>query len=78
MRKVTTFNIDKAQMGVGGDTSWGRMVHKQYQIEPNSMRYKFSLVPFTQLDKSNGQHLFVISTALSPIRVLLHGCSSLG
>lgn len=50
MRKITTFNIDKAQMGVGGDTSWGRMVHKQYQIEPNSMRYKFSLVPFTQLD----------------------------
>ena len=50
MRHITTFNIDKAQMGVGGDTSWGRMVHKQYQIEPNSMRYKFSLVPFTQLD----------------------------
>ncbi|MGB0898566.1 MAG: beta-galactosidase, partial [Psychrobium sp.] len=50
MRNITTFNIDKAQMGVGGDTSWGRKVHKQYQIEPNSMRYKFSLVPFKQLD----------------------------
>lgn len=26
------WNIDHLQMGVGGDTSWGRLVHDEYTI----------------------------------------------
>ncbi|MCG7530974.1 DUF4981 domain-containing protein [Psychrobium sp. MM17-31] len=51
MRDITTFNIDMRQMGVGGDTSWGRMVHKQYQIAPTSMSYQFTLVPLQTVEK---------------------------
>lgn len=40
---VVTFNIDHKQMGVGGDTSWGRLVHEQYRIPAKSMRYQFTL-----------------------------------
>lgn len=35
-------NIDHKQMGVGGDTSWGRMVHEEYRIP--SKEYKFSFI----------------------------------
>ncbi|MCW8998069.1 MAG: DUF4981 domain-containing protein, partial [Kangiellaceae bacterium] len=43
---LTTLNIDMAQMGVGGDTSWGRMVHKQYQIPASPMNYQYWIKPF--------------------------------
>jgi beta-galactosidase len=43
---LVTWNIDLAQMGVGGDTSWGRPVHEQYTIAPKSRSYEFILVPF--------------------------------
>ena len=29
------WNIDFLQMGVGGDTSWGRLVHSEYTISGN-------------------------------------------
>ncbi len=45
LRDFVTWNIDAKQMGVGGDTSWGRPVHKPYRIEPKSMRFSFSLLP---------------------------------
>jgi beta-galactosidase len=41
-----TWNLDVAQMGVGGDNSWGRPVHDQYTITPQDLTYAFDLVPF--------------------------------
>ncbi|WP_340677423.1 glycoside hydrolase family 2 TIM barrel-domain containing protein [Paraglaciecola sp.] len=46
MRDLVTVNIDHKQMGVGGDTSWGRLVHEQYTIPATSYQYGFTLVPF--------------------------------
>lgn len=41
------WNIDYLQMGVGGDTSWGRLVHPQYTIPANkTYSYSFDIVPF--------------------------------
>ena len=47
IRNLVTVNIDHKQMGVGGDTSWGRLVHAQYTIPAKSYQYGFTLVPFT-------------------------------
>ena len=46
-RDISTFNIDHKQMGVGGDTSWGRLVHKEYTIPAGNYQYSFTLVPVT-------------------------------
>ncbi|WP_057832924.1 glycoside hydrolase family 2 TIM barrel-domain containing protein [Colwellia sp. TT2012] len=46
MRDLVTVNIDDKQMGVGGDTSWGRLVHAAYRIPAKSYQYGFTLVPF--------------------------------
>ncbi len=35
------FNIDKLQMGVGGDNTWGAQVHSEYTISPVEQEYKF-------------------------------------
>ncbi len=37
--------IDLAQMGVGGDDSWGARPHQQYLIKPQSYTWSFSLEP---------------------------------
>jgi beta-galactosidase len=42
-RNFVNINIDNAQMGVGGDTSWGAMPHKEYQIEPKDRSYSYSI-----------------------------------
>jgi beta-galactosidase len=39
------WNIDHLQMGVGGDTSWGRLVHKEYTIPPHKYKYSFIIKP---------------------------------
>ena len=40
------WNIDFLQMGVGGDTSWGRLVHKEYTILANkAYNYSFTISP---------------------------------
>lgn len=39
------WNIDHLQMGVGGDTSWGRPVHKQYTVPAKKYSYSFVLDP---------------------------------
>ena len=40
------WNIDYLQMGVGGDTSWGRPVHKEYTISANqNYHYLFTIKP---------------------------------
>jgi beta-galactosidase len=40
------WNIDFLQMGVGGDTSWGRLVHEKYTIPANKIyAYSFTIIP---------------------------------
>lgn len=40
-----SFNIDHKQMGVGGDNSWGALVHEEYRILPHEYFYTFTLSP---------------------------------
>ncbi len=47
LRDFVTWNIDLKQMGVGGDTSWGRPVHDKYRIKAEKMQFEFRLVPVT-------------------------------
>jgi len=39
--EVVQWNMDLYMMGVGGDTSWGRMVHEEYIIPAKEYRYTF-------------------------------------
>jgi beta-galactosidase len=48
-----TWNIDHIQMGLGGDTSWGRMVHNEYLIKPNIYNYTFVIIPELTFDSGN-------------------------
>lgn len=41
----TVWNIDFKQMGLGGDTSWGRMVHPEYTLPVREYAYGFWLFP---------------------------------
>lgn len=45
IRDFVTWNIDYKQMGVGGDTSWGRQVHQPYRIKAQPMQFNFSIEP---------------------------------
>ena len=45
MRDLVTLNIDHKQMGVGGDTSWGRLVHPEYTITAKDIEYSFTMRP---------------------------------
>lgn len=45
VRDVVTWNLDGAQMGVGGDTSWGRPVHEPYTIPAASRSHRYCLIP---------------------------------
>ncbi len=38
-------NIDLAQMGVGGDNSWGALPHDKYRLFPKPYSYSFSITP---------------------------------
>lgn len=40
-RDLVNVNIDFAQMGVGGDTSWGAKPHSQYQIAPRDYQFSY-------------------------------------
>lgn len=44
-RDLVNINIDQAQMGVGGDNSWGAMPHKEYRILPRDMGFKYTIQP---------------------------------
>ncbi len=48
---LVQWNIDHKQMGLGGDTSWGRHVHKQYTIPPGEYHYTFIIKPQVVLSK---------------------------
>ncbi|NQY28420.1 MAG: DUF4981 domain-containing protein [Flavobacteriaceae bacterium] len=44
--ETVQWNIDMMQMGVGGDTSWGRLVHPEYTISANKIyEYSFTIKP---------------------------------
>jgi beta-galactosidase len=43
--EMVQWNIDHRQMGVGGDTSWGRPVHPEYTIPAGEYSYAFWLIP---------------------------------
>ncbi len=46
MGNTIQWNIDYLQMGVGGDTSWGRLVHPEYTIPANKpYHYSFNIQP---------------------------------
>lgn len=46
--KWVQWNIDHLQMGVGGDTSWGRLVHDKYCIPATKHNYSFIIKPTKQ------------------------------
>ena len=44
--KTLQWNLDYLQMGLGGDTSWGRLVHPEYTIDGNRpYNYSFMIKP---------------------------------
>ena len=47
-RDFVNINVDKAQMGIGGDTSWGRMPHEEYQIKPTNLSYSYKIEPLSR------------------------------
>jgi beta-galactosidase len=51
-RNLVTLNLDYRQMGVGGDTSWGKRArpHPEYTLHPRPYSYRFRLRPFTLED----------------------------
>ena len=42
-RDFVLWNIDNKQMGVGGDNSWGRLVHPEYTLPPGDYQYEFRI-----------------------------------
>jgi len=42
---VTVLNIDHAQMGVGGDDSWGAIALPKYRLTEREYRYAFAIEP---------------------------------
>jgi beta-galactosidase len=44
-RGYVTLDLDLAQMGVGGDTSWGARPHREYRLPAKAYGYRLRLVP---------------------------------
>ena len=44
-KDMVWLNIDKQQMGVGGDNTWGAQTHPEYTITPVSQEYSFFIIP---------------------------------
>lgn len=49
--EAITVNVDQAQMGLGGDDSWGALPYPEYTLPPVSRSYAFTLMP---IDQSSG------------------------
>jgi len=49
-RDLVSLDIDLAQMGVGGDNSWGARTHPQYLLQGDDYRYRFVIRPFSVTD----------------------------
>lgn len=42
-----TLNLDHKMMGVGGDTSWGAVIHPQFRVPAKEYSYRVRLQPFS-------------------------------
>jgi beta-galactosidase len=51
-RDYVTLDLDHAQMGLGGDTSWGARPHTQYRLPPQPYEYRVRLLPFGPGDET--------------------------
>ena len=51
-RPYVVWDLDLAQMGVGGDTSWGARVHSEYTVPAGPYEYRVRLVPFSAAGRS--------------------------
>ncbi len=49
-RELVNLNIDLAQMGVGGDNSWGAVIHPQYRLTERKYEYSFRIRPIVRED----------------------------
>jgi beta-galactosidase len=49
-RDLVNLNIDLGQMGVGGDDSWGAMIHPQYRLLARKYEYAFRMRPVVKED----------------------------
>jgi beta-galactosidase len=49
-KDLVNLNVDMGQMGVGGDNSWGAMIHPQYRLLANKYEYSFRLRPVVKGD----------------------------
>jgi beta-galactosidase len=49
-RDLVNLNIDLGQMGVGGDDSWGALIHPQYRFTGRNYEYSFRLKPIVKDD----------------------------
>lgn len=47
---IITLHVDLVQMGVGGDNSWGALVHPEYTIPVKEYTYTYKIKPFTSME----------------------------
>jgi beta-galactosidase len=49
-RDLVNLNVDLGQMGVGGDNSWGALIHPQYRLLGTKYEYSFRIRPVVKDD----------------------------
>jgi beta-galactosidase len=49
-RDLVNLNVDLGQMGVGGDNSWGALIHPQYRLLEKKYEYSFRIRPIVKED----------------------------
>lgn len=54
-KPMVWLNIDKQQMGVGGDNTWGAKTHPEYTITPVKQSYGFMIIPVREGDDLVGK-----------------------
>ena len=53
-RDFVNLNVDLGQMGVGGDNSWGALIHPQYRLLAKKYEYSFRIRPIAREDDLPG------------------------
>jgi beta-galactosidase len=49
-RDLVNLNVDLGQMGVGGDNSWGALIHPKYRLLDKKYEYSFRIKPIVKED----------------------------
>ena len=49
-RELVNLNVDLGQMGVGGDNSWGALIHPKYRLLEKKYEYSFRIRPVLKDD----------------------------